>query len=252
MKPIIDVSYYNQVTDWKAVKDAVAGVIIRMGYRGYAKGSIVYDKKYKEYRQAVEQLKIPHSFYFFPQSITDEEAIQEAEFIAREIEDAGELMGPVWLDSEIANTETKNGRADNLSTARRTWLLKVIIETLKTKGITAGVYASTSWLNNNLNMTLLPYPVWVAQYASTCKYAGPYILWQYTDKLLVPGIKGRVDASQVKINVLPQQDTMTPELKNAIDVIAKEVLNGRFGTGHETRSANIYNLIKKRVNELCS
>ena len=131
IKPIIDLSYFNQITDWNLVKESVSGVIIRMGYRGYSKGGIVYDNKYKENRAAVERLKIPHSFYFFPQSINDAEAIQEAEFIANELKDAGELMGPVWLDSEIADTKNKSGRADKLSKAQRTWMLKVIIENLK-------------------------------------------------------------------------------------------------------------------------
>ena len=40
------------------------------------------------------------------------------------------------------------------------------------------------------------------------------------------------------------------ELKEAIDVIAKRVIDGKFGYGHELRSSSIYALIRARVNEL--
>ena len=250
-KPIIDLSYFNNVTDWNAVKENVAGVIIRMGYRGYSKGGIVYDNKYKQYRAAVERLNIPHSFYFFTQAINDEEAIQEANFIANELEDAGDLMGPVWIDSEIADVEKKNGRADKLSVSKRTWFIKVICETLKSRGITCGVYASTSWLNNNLNMGLLEhYPVWVAQYNTKCTYSGAYILWQYSSKAIIPGIKNGVDVSVVNVPEI-QSDVMSEDLKAAINVLAVKVLQGKFGTGHDNRKEQIYNLVKNRVNELC-
>jgi len=45
-----------------------------LGYRGSKTGVITYDPKYKEYRTACEKLKIPHSFYFFPCSISEAEA----------------------------------------------------------------------------------------------------------------------------------------------------------------------------------
>lgn len=250
MKSILDISYYQTVTDWKAVKDEVSGVIIRMGYRGYSKGGIVYDSKYKEFRRAVEKYNIPHSFYFFTQAITDEEAIEEAEFIARELEDAGSLMGPVWIDSEIADTKTKSGRADKLNATKRTWLIKVICETLKARGYTCGVYASTSWLNNNLVMSLLSnYPVWVAQYGETCKYSGNYILWQYTSKGRIKGVNGNIDLS--KSVLIPEEIVLNEKLEAAINVIALEVISGTFGTGHEHRADEIYKLVKQRVNELC-
>ena len=40
------------------------------------------------------------------------------------------------------------------------------------------------------------------------------------------------------------------ELKEAIDVIAKRVIDGKFGYGHELRASSIYALVRARVNEL--
>lgn len=47
MKPIIDVSAFQGTIDWKAVSGNIEAAIIRLGYRGYGNGRIVYDTKYK-------------------------------------------------------------------------------------------------------------------------------------------------------------------------------------------------------------
>ena len=41
-----------------------------------------------------------------------------------------------------------------------------------------------------------------------------------------------------------------PELDAAVDVIARRVIDGRFGYGHDNRSLRIYELIRKRVNDI--
>lgn len=205
MSDIIDISYFNTVTDWQKVKASVDAVVIRLGYRGYSKGTLAYDKSYAAFRKAVEQFNIPHSFYFFPCSVNEAEANQEADFIIQALAGA-DLALPVFLDSEIAEVKNKSGRSDKLSRADRTRFLAIICERLQAAGIPAGVYASTSWLNNQLDMSKLPYTVWVAQYNTKCTYKGSYLLWQYSSKGQIPGIKGNVDCSRL-VNV---QDVSFP------------------------------------------
>ena len=57
------------------------------------------------------------------------------------------------------------------------------------------IYASTNFLNNQLNMDeLSEYPVWVAHYGvDKPTYRGAYEIWQYTSSGSVPGIYGDVD-----------------------------------------------------------
>ena len=61
------------------------------------------------------------------------------------------------------------------------------------------IYASTSFLNDQLNMNRLSnYEVWVAHYdVSAPTYKGMYQMWQYTSKGFVPGINGNVDVNEV-------------------------------------------------------
>lgn len=249
---IIDISYYNNVTDWRRVAAAVDGVIIRLGYTGYGSGKVTYDKRYFDNIVAAKQYEIPRGVYYFPASITAAEAEKEADFIFENV--AGEeLPLGIWLDSEIADIKNKSGRADKLSRAKRTEFLHIIIERLKGYGITAGVYASTSWLLNNLDMGMMPgVPVWAAQYNSKheCTYPGDYVFFQYSSKGSVPGIVGNVDLNikhEGSAAVVVNPDN---ELLSAADVIAKRVIAGYFGQGHEQRKNGIYELIRRRVNDI--
>ena len=200
---VIDISQFNTVADWKKVKSAVDAVIIRLGYRGSIKSNtsaykkIMYDGKYAEHLSGVKAQGIPYTVYFFPTSITDEEAAEEAAFIIAEVQKLN-ISLPVFLDSELV--DHGNGRADKLSRADRTRLLKVIVGKLTEAGIKCGIYASTSWLTEKLDMTQFSAEVrkntWVAQYADKCAYTGDYLLWQYTSSGSISGVKGNCDVSK--------------------------------------------------------
>ena len=108
---------------------------------------------------------------------------------------------PVYLDSEVVQRD-KSGRSDKLSKEKRTEMLDIICDKLLAAGIPCGVYASRSWLYNNLDMSKIAAPAeyntWVAEYGvSKNKYDGNQVLWQYTSDGSVNGIGGRVDLSYV-------------------------------------------------------
>lgn len=197
-KPIIDLSHHNTVNDWNQVAQSVNGVILRLGYRSYGSGIITQDKQYATFLAQAKAHKIPYGIYFFPTSINEKEAEEEAEYILRAVQGLS-LSFPIYLDSEIADVKTKNGRSDKLDKATRTKLLKIILDKLKSKGYDCGVYASTSWLNNQLIMSQLAnYKVWVAQYNTTCTYGGKYNMWQYSSKAQIDGVSGNCDVSKLK------------------------------------------------------
>lgn len=192
-RKVIDISQFNNVTNWAKVKATKYPVIIRIGYRGSKTGTITYDPKYKEYLKACENNGIEHYQYFFPCSITDAEAHEEARFIK------SEAKGLVWLDSEVVQQD-KSGRSDKLSKEKRTRMLRIICEDLLSWGIPCGIYASRSWLYNNIDMSQIPADAvkntWVAEYGVTMtKYTDYFVMWQYSSKESVNGISGNVDMS---------------------------------------------------------
>ena len=261
-RTVIDISQFNNVTNWSAVKATGYPVIIRIGYRGSKTGAITYDPKYKEYRSACEKYGIEHGFYFFPCSITDAEAHEEALFIKNEVIKSGIAM-PVYLDSEVVQRD-KSGRSDNLSKEKRTRMLRIICEDLIKWGIPCGIYASRSWLYNNLSMGDIPIGAvkntWVAEYGvEMTKYTGTYIMWQYTSKGSVNGISGNVDLSHQYqpfylltnnittpigqtggINTEPKKPITKSELEKVIEVAKAELgyLEKRSNSQLDDKTAN--------------
>lgn len=135
---------------------------------------------------------IPVGIYMFTEGINAKEGKEEADYAIKLWKKTGiPLAFPIAVDTEAQSP--KNERAKNLSKAKRTEVIKAFCEEVKRQGYEPMIYASTSWLNNKLDMSKLPYKVWVAQYNSVCEYKGSYILWQYSSKGSVNGVKGNVD-----------------------------------------------------------
>ena len=225
-RKVIDISQFNNVTNWTKVKAIGYPVIIRIGYRGSKTGIITYDPKYKEYRKACESNGIVHGFYFFPCSITDSEAHEEALFIKNEVINSGIKM-PVFLDSEVVQRD-KSGRSDKLSQTKRTRMLRIICEDLLKWGIPVGIYASRSWLYNNIDMNQIPADAikntWVAEYGvSMTKYTGYYVMWQYSSKESVSGISGNVDMSNQYYDFHMMIDGKQTPLNQVINASSKSI-----------------------------
>ena len=252
-KIVIDISQFNNVTNWEKVKATGYPVIIRIGYRGSKTGIITYDPRYKQYRAACEKHNIEHSFYFFPCSITKAEAQEEAQFIINQVKNTNINM-PVYLDSEVVQRD-KSGRSDKLSKEKRTEMLSIICDKLLAAGIPCGVYASRSWLYNNLDMSKIAAPAeyntWVAEYGvSQNKYYGNQVLWQYTSDGTVNGISGRVDLSYIMnvFNMNAAQVKKPEEKKEETKPIEKSELEKII----EVAKAEIGYLEKKSNSQLDS
>ena len=128
----------------------------------------------------IPKQRIPYTVYFFPTSINDEEAVEEAVWIRNRIKGL-DLCMPVFIDSENV-TGNRTGRADQLSKDKRTHLLRVLTDHLLADGIPCGIYSYTSWLANNVDLTQLDPRVarntWIAQ-NPTLTYKGTIVMWQY-------------------------------------------------------------------------
>ena len=160
----IDVSRYQQNVNWKKVKAAGASfVIIRIGYRGYGSGALVLDSMFESHFAGAKAAGLKVGVYIFSQAINEEEAREEA-FACAYVLNGRSLDYPVYFDSEYS-TSSHTGRADNLSKAQRTACAVAFCEELKKYGYEPGVYASTSWFQNHLNLSELKgYRIWNAHY----------------------------------------------------------------------------------------
>ena len=188
----IDVSYFNTIVDWNAVKKAgIDYAIIRLGYRGYGNGALVVDEQFKNNLKNAKAAGVAVGIYFFTQAITTAEAVEEARFTVQQLNGA-KLEMPIYIDIEEIG-----GRLDNahLSYNAKTNICKAFCNTIIKSGYRAGVYASYNWYVNLINGPELAkyYDIWLAHYATSTPYTGEYQMWQYTGQGYVNGIIGNVD-----------------------------------------------------------
>lgn len=254
---VIDLSEFQPKNiDWQKIKKAGYKVIPRIGLRGSIKGTaryrkICFDLNYKTYISEIIKAGIPFSAYFFPTPMSDAEADQEAEWIISQLDGLVPDM-PVYLDSE----RVPGGMANDITTAQRTRYLKRITDKLVAAGIPCGIYASTSWLQHQINMEDLQEQVqdntWVAQYATKCTYDGKYAMWQYSSKAKVDGINGNVDISTItgKFNTdCRKKEEKKEEKPNPIDIaiqIASAEVGYHEGANNKTKYGDELHAIQPR------
>ena len=188
----IDVSYAQGAIDWnRVVKAGIKFAIIRAAFRGYGTGRIVADEWFERNIKGAIAAGIKVGVYFFSQAINAEEGREEADYIINQVKKY-KISLPIVIDTEYVSAP--NARANSISKEIRTEAVKAFCARVYERRYTALIYASTSWLNNQLDMSKLSiYKVWVAQYYSHVTYGGEFQCWQYTSSGSVPGINGRVD-----------------------------------------------------------
>lgn len=185
----IDISKHNGTVDWNAVKNAgVEFVILRCGYRGSASGVLVEDEKFRTNIKGATAAGLKVGIYFFSQAVNEMEAVEEASLTLSLIK-GHKISYPVYIDVEAAN-----GRADGLSAAERTKVVRAFYETIRDSGYTAGVYSNKNWFAEKMDTGAFGnYRIWLAQYTESPTYTGRYEMWQYSSRGTIPGIKGDVD-----------------------------------------------------------
>ena len=208
----IDVSSHNTILDWSMVKNnGYDYAMIRAGVRGYGinsqgiDGNLLADEDFYNNVRGATSAGMKVGAYVFSQAINEQEAIEEANLVINMVNAAGgknTFAMPIVFDSEFSGCKINGvrcGRADGLSKEQRTNIAIAFLETVKNAGYTPMIYASSSFLVDQLDMNRLAnYEVWVAHYGvSVPSYNGAYQMWQYTSTGSVPGISGNVDLNEI-------------------------------------------------------
>ena len=190
----IDVSYYQGKIDWKKVKKSgVDFAIIRLGYRGYLKGELALDKKYKYNIKQAKKAGIDVGVYFFTQALTEKEAIEEAKYCLKHVK-GYDLEYPIVIDTEAINADNVRSQENELNVDELTKVCKAFCDTVNEAGYESAIYASKSWFFSKLDLEKLDgYNKWLAHYIKITDYKYDFDIWQYSSDGKVPGIKGRVD-----------------------------------------------------------
>lgn len=163
-------------------------VILRVGYTGYGTGKNKRkDAEFERHYSEFVKRGVPVGVYWYSCASTVAEAKEEARLTLEWIK-GKKIEYPVYFDTE------DNYHQRPLSREDLTDVTKAYCEAIQNAGYFTGIYASLSWLNNELNMKRLPFSVWVAQWGVNAPSydAG---MWQYTSDGSLEGYNGRLDCN---------------------------------------------------------
>lgn len=189
-----DLSYHNDDVNWDEL--AASGcefVFLRIGYRGYTEGGLVKDEKFDEYAKEAKRVGINLGVYFFTQSTTVEEAVEEAEYVI-EVLDGMTLEYPIAYDTEHVNDSSARTNKADISDELRSQMCIAFCEKIKENGYYPIIYASENWMRRNMDLKMLTdYEFWAPQYLDENDFLFDFTIWQYTEEGSIPGVKGDVD-----------------------------------------------------------
>ena len=187
----IDVSVWQGRIDWDQVKESgVEFVMIRVGGRGLSEGLIYNDDNAQEYYEGATAAGLKVGAYFFSQSVTVEEAVEEAEFVLNAVK-SWDVQMPLVYDWEYMGEDVRTADTDARTL---TDMAKAFCDTIEEAGYEPMIYFGRSQSMEMMNLEeLTDYPFWLAMYSTIMDYPYKINMWQYTDQGTVPGIEGNVD-----------------------------------------------------------
>ena len=196
----IDVSKHNGEIDWETLKTTdVDFAIIRLGFRGFETGKLVLDEQFENNLEGVNRVGMDYGVYFYSQAISEEEAIEEAEFLLENIE--GYVLDfPIIIDIELSDAYTE--RNENLTIEQRTDFCIAFCKRIEEAGYETMIYGNVVTFMELLDITRLEqYKKWFAFYDDTYYYPYDFEIWQYSNTGILSGINEKVD-----FNILFEKD----------------------------------------------
>ena len=198
----LDVARYQGTVDWAQVaQSGVEFAMIRVGYRDQETGEIKADTNARYNLQEAEKHGIKLGAYFFSTAISEEEAQEEANWVADFIAPHS-ITYPVAYNCE--NYADADSRQYRLSKRERTDNAIAFLKQIEKRGYEGMFYASKNEMENDekwqVSRIETDYKIWVAQYPAEpypateqSSYSRIHHMWQYTRTGQVVGIPTEVD-----------------------------------------------------------
>ncbi len=161
----VDVSEFQGDIDWEAVAaSSIQFAFLRCGYRGASEGGLAEDQKFAENYEKARAAGLEVGVYFYSQALNEEEALEEADLVAK-ILDGRKLDLPVVFGRSMGLAGYDTGVYMNLNTGYHTWDLSKLAD----------------------------YAIWLSDPGPYPRFYYKADFWQYSFTGTVPGIGGNVD-----------------------------------------------------------
>lgn len=267
----IDISVWNKNIDWDKLKGQIDFAILRIGYTGYGKTkNKKMDSTFEEKYAKCKELGIPVGVYWYSCAVTEEEAIEEANKTI-EILKGRKLEYPIYFDTEDNHDTTAPNNSPTsqakIGRAKLTKVTKAFCDTIEKAGYYVGIYASSSWFKNNLNLNELEkYDKWVAQWSNNAPSGISYGMWQYSAKGYIDGIGGGVDLDyaykdyptlmqEQGLNGYSKEEEPSKPALKPIEEVAQEVIDMKWDVYPKRKelleeAGYNYEQVQNKVNEI--
>ncbi len=194
----IDVSGYQEWIRWSRVaQDGVQFAFIRLGNRGYSEGRIYKDSKFEYNYAEARRNGIPVGLYFFSQAISDEEAIEEAEYVLSQL-DGRPLDLPIVFDWEYVSYDARTG---DITPEALTSACNAFCDRIEESGYASMVYTNLYTAYSRYNFSdISDRHIWLAQYNDYPTFRYYFDVFQYSSTGTINGIEGNVDVNLMFID----------------------------------------------------
>ncbi len=193
----IDVSQYQGKIDWSEIKKVDGSFVVDFVIVRSTAGKDKVDKKFHHNWKKTKGKYIRGAYHYYRPN--ENSLLQADNFIKTVKLEKGDL--PPILDIEKL---PKTQSIDSLKVGLKRWLTK-IEKHYKVKPI---IYSGESYYNDFLKQEFSEYPFWIANYNFWRKdMDDDWLLWQFTEKAQVNGIKGTVDVNVfngIKLQLIDQ------------------------------------------------
>lgn len=197
----IDISSYSGDIDWKKVKDSgIDFVMVRAGGRLYGENGDLYaDERAVEYINGAKSEGLKVGVYFFSQATTNEEAVEEADYVKEILGDI-KLDYPVAYDWEIIKDD--EARTDSVTATQATECARAFCERIKSYGYIPMIYSPSRELYFKYDLTrLADFDIWYCEYSDVPTFYYEFSMWQYSSEGQVDGVEGNVDLNICFTNI---------------------------------------------------
>jgi lysozyme len=194
----VDVSSFQDDIDWERVAaDGIDFAMIRIAYRGYSEGELYYDNRYIQNIKGAYEAGLKVGVYFYSQAISEEEALEEAEYVLDALEPYKKMITfPVVYDWEHSS---EGGRTYGLEGSTITTCMKAFCEAMEDEGYVPMIYLGRYMAYEEIDLTEInDYDWWLAEWYLDSGYNSPSFVYrfemvQYSATGTVDGIATEVD-----------------------------------------------------------
>jgi len=194
-----DVSQYQGTIQWNEIRKIEDTFQLQFVFVRATAGKNKVDSKFKNnWKQAKKHQFIRGAYHYYR---PNENSIQQAENFIQTVQlEPGDF--PPVLDIEQL---PKKQSLDSLKVGLKRWLTKVE-KHYKVKPI---IYSGESYYNDFLKKEFSDYSFWIANYNFwRNEPESHWLLWQFTEKAQVSGIKGAVDLNIFNGNLIYLRSTL--------------------------------------------